>query len=142
MFSCAETMKIDTQKGIQFNISLAYDGIFGCASKRGQSVLFELTSDNRIHVQISGGGSKLNISFNSTGVECWSGSIKKITNGIVSCQSVFGGSINIDMAMDGTDSKNPSSLSTAAIVCIVMAVLIVVCAIVFIVICYCQHGQR
>lgn len=59
MFSCAETVRIETQKNVQFNISLVYDGISGCASKKGQSILFELTQNNNIHLNAMGGGKKL-----------------------------------------------------------------------------------
>lgn len=138
MFSCSETIRIDTWKNIQFNISLTSDGIFGCASKKGQSVLFELTQDNKVRLNAMGGGNKLQIAFNSTNVECWSGSVKKVVSGIVTCQSAFGGTINVDMSVQDGSDKKPSKLSTGAIVGIVIGVLVLLCAIILVTVLCCQ----
>ena len=137
MFSCAETVKIDTWKNIQFNISLTYDGIFGCASKKGQSILFELTPNNSVRLNAMGGGKILKISFNSTSVECWSGSVKTIISGIVTCKSAFGGSINVDMSGQDNNDNKPSKLSTGAIVGIVIGVLVFLCAVVLVIVLCC-----
>lgn len=141
MFSCTETVTIDTWKNIQFNVSLTYDGIFGCASKKGQSVLFELTPNNSVRLNAIGGGKTLRLSFNSTNVECWSGSVKRAVSGIVTCKSAFGGAINVDVSGQDSNDKKPSKLSTGAIVGIVMGVLVFLCAVVFVTVLCCQRCQ-